>query len=152
MKRNTCLLLLFFATLIMSQNLKEYRLLIHSSKDSEKATKTLIEKSTKSFNLTKEPIFAGFIAVGDFFMAKHAFNPLKKISHFNHGKKMLEMALKAEPKNIELRLMRLMAQENIPKILGYHHDIQEDRNMILKEYKNEDDLDLKNFIIEYLKL
>lgn len=152
MKRNTCLLLLFFATLIMSQNLKEYRTLIHSSKDSEKATKILIEKSTKTFNQTKEPIFAGFIAVGEFFMAKHAFNPIKKMSHFKNGKKMLEMALKADPKNIELRLMRLMAQENMPKILGYHHSIDEDRNMILKEYKKEDDTDLKNFIIEYLKL
>lgn len=137
---------------MFSQNLKEYRSLIKSSKDSEKASKTLIEKSTKTYNTTKEPIFAGFIAVGDFFMAKHAFNPLKKISHFNHGKKMLEMALKADPYNLELRLMRLMAQENIPKILGYHHDIEEDRNILIKGYKKIDDPDLKNFIIEYLKL
>lgn len=137
---------------MFSQNLKEYRTLIQLSKDSEKASVSLIEKSTNSYNLTKEPIFAGFVAVGDFFMAKHAFNPIKKISYFSHGKKMLEMAVAADPTNLEIRLMRLIAQENIPKILGYHQHIEQDRNFLYKNYKKTTDLDLKNFIIEYLKL
>ncbi|QOW09265.1 hypothetical protein Q73A0000_02270 [Kaistella flava (ex Peng et al. 2021)] len=137
---------------MFSQNLKEYRTLIQLSKDSENASKTLIEKSMSSYNTTKEPIFAGFVAVGDFFMAKHAFNPIKKISYFNHGKKMLEMAVATDPSNLEIRLMRLIAQENIPRILGYHQHIDEDRNFLHKNYKKTNDSELKNFIIEYLKL
>ena len=85
-------------------------------------------------------------------MAKHAFNPIKKISYFNQGKKMLETAVEDDSTNIDLRLMRLIAQENIPRILGYHQHVDEDRKLILKGYKKVDDLDLKNFIIEYLKL
>ena len=137
---------------MFSQNLKEYRTLIQLSKDSENASKTLIQKSMSSYNATKEPIFAGFAAVGDFFMAKHAFNPIKKISHFNHGKKMLEMAVAKDPNNLEIRLMRLIAQENIPRLLGYHQHIEEDRNFLYKNYKKTTDSELKNFIVEYLKL
>lgn len=137
---------------MFTQNLKEYRTLIQLSKNSETSSKILIEKSTITYNLTKEPVFLGFTAVGDFFMAKHAFNPIKKISYFSHGKKMLEMAVEQDPTNLEIRLMRLIAQENIPIILGYHQHIEEDRNFIYKNYKKTTDSDLKKFIIEYLKL
>ncbi len=152
MKRLTTLLFLLIASLLMSQNLKEYRTLIHNGKNSETAAKSLIDKSAVTFKKTKEPIYEGFMAVGNFFMAKHAFNPFKKVSYFNHGKKMLEAAVQADPSNIEIRLMRLIAQENIPRILGYHQHVDEDKNLILKGYKKVDDADLKNFIIEYLKL
>lgn len=152
MKRLTSLLLLPIASLMMSQNLKEYRVLIQDGKSSETAAKSLIDKSVATYKRTKEPIYGGFAAVGNFFMAKHAFNPIKKISYFNQGKKMLETAVEDDSTNIELRLMRLIAQENIPRILGYHQHVDEDRKLILKGYKKVDDLDLKNFIIEYLKL
>ena len=152
MKRLATLPLLLITSFMFSHNLKEYRLIIQNGKSYEKAAKSLIEKSAVTYKSTKEPIFEGFMAVGNFFMAKHAFNPLKKIYYFNHGKKMLESAVDDDPGNIELRLMRLIAQENIPKILGYHHHTEEDRTLILKQYKKVDDHDLKKFIIEYLKL
>ena len=152
MKRLTFLLLLIISNLMFSQNLKEYRTLIQNGKSSEEAAKSLIEKSAVTYNSTKEPIYAGFGAVGNFFMAKHAFNPLKKISYFNNGKKMLEGAVKDDPANLELRLMRLIAQENIQRILGYHQHTAEDRTFIIKEYKKVEDAALKKFIIEYLKL
>lgn len=152
MKRLTSLILLLFTSFMFSQNLKEYRTLIQNSKSSEKAAKSLIEKSEVTYKSTKQPIYAGFIAVGNFFLAKHSFNPLKKISYFNHGKKMLESAVEDDPNNLELRLMRLIAQENMPRILGYHHHTEEDRAFIIKQYKKVDDSDLKKFIIDYLKL
>ncbi len=152
MKLFASLFLLLMTSFMFSQNLKEYRTLIQRGKSSEKAAKSLIEKSAETYKSTREPIFEGFLAVGNFFMAKHAFNPLKKISYFNHGKKFLENAVDDDPTNVELRLMRLIAQENIPRILGYHQHIDEDKNYIIKQYKKVDDLELKNFIIEYLKL
>ena len=105
-----------------------------------------------AFSETKQPIYAGFLAVGKFFMAKHVFNPVKKMSYFNEGKKTMEAAVKSDPKNLEVRLMRLITQESVPKLLGYYQNIEEDRNFLTRDYKKTADNDLKIYIKEYLKL
>lgn len=137
---------------MFSQNLKEYRALLQTGEKSEKSAKTLIEKSTSAYKNSKEPVYLGFLAVGKFFMAKHAFNPLKKMSYFNEGKELMESSLKAEPDNLEVRLMRLITQESVPKILGYSQNISEDRTYLTRSYKNTKDEDLKIYIKDYLKL
>lgn len=152
MKRLTFLLLLIISNLMFSQNLKEYRALLQTGEKSEKSAKTLIDKSTTAYKNSKEPVYLGFLAVGKFFMAKHAFNPLKKMSYFNEGKKLMENSLKAEPDNLEVRLMRLITQESVPKILGYSQNISEDRTYLTRSYKNTTDEDLKIYIKDYLKL
>lgn len=152
MKRLPFIILLIISNLMFSQNLKEYRTLLKTGENSEKSAKMLIEKSSYAYKNTKEPIYGGFLAVGKFFMAKHAFNPLKKMSYFNEGKKIMESALKLDPKNLEIRLMRLITQENAPSILSYNHQIKEDRNFLSREYKNTNDEDLKIYIKNYLKL
>ena len=152
MKRLTFLILLLISNLMFSQNLKEYRALLQTGEKSEKSAKTLIEKSTSAYKNSKEPVYLGFLAVGKFFMAKHAFNPLKKMSYFNEGKKLMESSLKAEPDNLEVRLMRLITQESVPKILGYSQNISEDRTYLTRSYKNTKDEDLKIYIKDYLKL
>ena len=152
MKRLTFLLLLIISNLMFSQNLKEYRALLQTGEKSERSAKTLIDKSTTAYKNSKEPVYLGFLAVGKFFMAKHAFNPLKKMSYFNEGKKLMENSLKAEPGNLEVRLMRLITQESVPKILGYSQNISEDRTYLTRSYKNTTDEDLKIYIKDYLKL
>ena len=152
MKRLTFLILLLISNLMFSQNLKEYRALLQTGEKSEKSAKTLIEKSSSAYKNSKEPVYLGFLAVGKFFMAKHAFNPLKKMSYFNEGKKLMESSLKAEPDNLEVRLMRLITQESVPKILGYSQNISEDRTYLTRSYKNTKDEDLKIYIKDYLKL
>ena len=152
MKRLSLLIILLISNVMFSQNLKEYRALLKTGEYSEKAAKTLIEKSSTAYQDTKKPIYAGFLAVGKFFMAKHVFNPLKKMSYFNEGKKILETAVKNEPDNLEVRLMRLITQESVPKILGYYQNIAEDRAFLTRSYKNTNDEDLKIYIKDYLKL
>lgn len=152
MKRLTLFLLLIISNVMFSQNLKEYRDLLKTGEKSEKSAKMLIEKSSTAFKISKDPLYEGFLAVGKFFMAKHAFNPLKKMSYFNEGKKLMEQSLKSDPKNLEIRLMRLITQENAPAILGYNQQIKDDRNFLAKEYKNTDDDELKLYIKDYLKL
>lgn len=152
MKKLGILLLIMFNQIMFSQNLDEFRNLIKSAEKSEQAAKTLIEKSTVAHKNTNEPIFRGFLAVGNFFMAKHVFNPLKKMSYFKEGKNNLENAVNADPKNIEIRMMRLITQENIPRILGYNQHIKEDREFLIKEYQKAENPVLKNYIKEYLKI
>ena len=134
------------------QNLQELRTLLHSGEKSEKSAKILLEKSSAAYEKTNQPIYAGFFAVGKFFMAKHAFNPLKKMSYFNEGKKNMDGAVRREPKNLEIRLMRLITHDKAPKLLGYSNNISEDRKIIMNEFKNIPDEDLKLYIKNYLKL
>lgn len=152
MKKLSLIVIILISNVMFSQNLKEYRALLQTGENSEKAAKTLIEKSNTAYKESKKPIFAGFLAVGNFFMAKHAFNPLKKMSYFNEGKKIMENAVEAEPSNLEVRLMRLITQESVPKILGYYQDISEDRTYLTREYQHTTDSDLKIYIKDYLKL
>ena len=152
MKKIGLFLLIIFTNVMFAQNLKDYRTLLQKGENSEVAAKKLIEKSSMAFSETKQPIYAGFLAVGKFFMAKHVFNPVKKMSYFNEGKNTMEAAIKSDPKNLEVRLMRLITQESVPKLLGYYQNIEEDRNFLTKDYKKTADNDLKIYIKAYLKL
>lgn len=135
-----------------AQNVLEFRDYLQNGENSEEVSKTLISKSKSAYETTKKPIYQAFYAVGNFFMAKHAGNPISKYSYFNKGKKMLEEAVKKEPNNIEIRLMRYISQEKTPRFLGYSANLQSDKEFIIKNYKNSPDRDLIDFIKKYLKI
>ena len=152
MKKVFLTLVFFFATMIYGQDLSDFRLLLQKGENSEKATKTLITSSQDAFNKTKKPLYEAFFAVGNFFMAKHAVNPLSKYSYFNKGKKALENAVNKDPNNLEIRFMRYISQEQTPAFLGYNKDLKNDKNFILAEYKKSKDDDLNKRIKMHLKL
>lgn len=64
--------------------------------------------------------------------ANHVMNPINKLSTFNKGKRNIEMAIKMEPNNAEIRFIRLSIQKNIPAILGYKSNIKEDLEFVKK--------------------
>lgn len=152
MKKFGFALLTVVGSVLYGQNIKEYRTLVQKGDKSEQAAKMLIEKSSAAYKETNQPIYAGFSAVGKFFLAKHSYNPIRKINLFTEGKHLLEGAVKADPTNVEIRLMRLMAQEHTPKILGYNQNVREDREFLKNQYKNAKDEELRTYIKHYLKL
>ena len=152
MKKVFLTLVFFFTTMIYGQDLSDFRLLLQKRENYEKATKTLITSSQDAFNKTKKPIFEAFFAVGNFFMAKHAVNPLSKYSYFNKGKKALDNAVSKDPNNLEIRFMRYISQEQTPAFLGYNKDLKSDKTFILAEYKKSKDEDLNKRIKMHLKL
>ena len=152
MKILSTIFFLLMANMMFSQNLPELRTLLKTGETSEASAKVLIDKSSIAFNKTKQPIYAGFMAIGQFFMAKHAFSPFKKMSYFNEGKKNLDNAIIKDPKNAEIRLLRLITQEKAPKLLGYTKNISEDKKVITSEYKKIEDEALKLYIKNYLNL
>jgi len=64
------------------------------------------------------------------------------------GALMMEAAIEKEPANVEFRLIRLIIQENTPKIVGYYKNIDSDKNMIIKQY-NHQSTALKKWIKSY---
>lgn len=97
------------------------------------------------------PTHKGYLGAYQMMMAKHAFNPISKLSHFKKGKKELEAAIKSQPKNLELRFIRLTIQENVPSLLNYSSQIQEDKTFILTHITDLKDTYLVQAIGSYLK-
>ncbi|WP_405573545.1 hypothetical protein [Winogradskyella sp. Asnod2-B02-A] len=69
---------------------------------------------------------------------------------FIEGVSYIEYAIDKAPSNIEARFIRLGIQENTPKILKYKGDIEEDKQFILKQFKNISSTNLRNHIKDYI--
>ena len=69
-----------------------------------------------------------------------------KISRFKEGAKLLEATLKSDPNNIEIRMIRLSIQEDVPGITGYKKNIKEDKKFITAHYAEQ-----TGALKEYLK-
>ncbi len=62
--------------------------------------------------------------------------PAQKMSMFKQGLKLLESSIGRDPGNAEYRFLRLMIQENAPKVVGYNKSIVEDAHAIKNNYKS----------------
>ncbi len=83
--------------------------------------------------------------------AKFASDRKTKKDLFIKGAAMLELAVKAEPNNTEIRLIRLSIQENTPKILNYKANIEEDKKLILATFDKQNKSfkeHLKSFVLQ----
>lgn len=99
----------------------------------------------------KSTVENGYKGAYTMFMAKHVSNPLKKMSYFKSGKKILEQQIKSDPNNTELRFIRLCIQYHIPDYLGYNNNINQDKDFLVTNlYKMKDDK-VKELIYTYLK-
>ncbi|MGN0003545.1 MAG: hypothetical protein ACI35V_08925 [Sphingobacterium composti] len=99
----------------------------------------------------KTPLEKGYEAAFHMFMAKHTNNPIKKMSYFKDGKKLLESQIKTEPHNTELRFIRLCIQYYIPDFLGYKNNIEEDKEFLVANLYKLQDEKTKDIIYNYLK-
>ena len=58
-------------------------------------------------------------------MAEYVFSPIRKLKYFNQGKTSLEELI-AEQKSVENVYLRLLIQLNIPRLLNYYKNIDQD--------------------------
>ncbi len=76
--------------------------------------------------------FEGALMMKKAGLLKGAGNKLKQ---FKAGREKLESSLQTDPGNTEFRFLRLMMQENAPKILGYNDELEEDHQHLRKNFK-----------------
>jgi len=76
--------------------------------------------------------------------------PADKLKKFKSGKLQLEKSIESEPNNPEFRFLRLLIQENAPKILKYNDKIKTDAHYI-KSNIDKFSKDVKATVIEYSK-
>ena len=88
--------------------------------------------------------------LGALLMKKSKFqkNIKEKIEIFKQGKSLLEKAIQRNPKKIEYQFLRLVIQENCPKILKYNSEIKEDVETIYNSYHNLE-LSIKKVVKKY---
>lgn len=129
---------------------KEIRLLYYQAADNKMAVKKLIDLLAP-YNKKNNTLFLGYGAAATMMMARHTYNPFAKLSHFNKGKRMLEKAIEADHKNIELRFLRFTAQTNAPAFLGYNDHVLSDKAFLLRHVSELTDIDLQKLINKYLK-
>ncbi len=81
--------------------------------------------------------------------AKYERLPWNKVKVFNRYKNQLDELISKHDKNVHLRYVRLVIQENIPSFLNYNSDIEQDKALLMKAMKHQDETDyLDDFIVK----
>ncbi|WP_292010154.1 hypothetical protein [Chryseobacterium sp.] len=131
--------ILFFQTSDL-ETLRSSYAKANSSNENTKSFINLAEKKTSS-----DPIISGYRAAARIMEAKVTTEKGKRKSFVKAGATQLESIIKSNPNNIELRLIRLSIQENIPRIVGYHSSLKDDKSFIINNYSKQNTA-LKTYI------
>lgn len=78
--------------------------------------------------------------------------PIKdKKKYFKEGVTLIEHAISSEPKNIEIRCLRMGVQENSPKILRYKGNIDADKQFLIDNFNSVKNIEIKELIAGYVR-
>ncbi|SFB01862.1 hypothetical protein SAMN05660845_1337 [Flavobacterium swingsii] len=132
------LLLSIFCVLFSFSNpdISEIRKLYPNASNSEVTSKEFASKFsdiTSESNKTLVAYKGASVTISSKFIKKVS----DKIKVFKEGVKLVELAAGSEPNNIEIRLIRLSIQENVPKIVKYNKNKKEDAAFILAHYNEQ---------------
>ena len=72
-----------------------------------------------------------------------------KMDRFKEGATLLESTIKSEPNNIEIRMIRLSIQENVPAITGYRKNIKDDKKFLTEHYATQN-ASLKEYLKDFI--
>lgn len=108
---------------------------------------SMLSKVQKATVNTDQKAYLGAIK-----MRSSAFKktPKEKLTSFKSGQKMLEGVIASNTKNVEYRFLRLIVQENAPKVLKYYTKIKEDAKLIKAGYQKLTPA-VKQAIVSYAK-
>ncbi|SHG77626.1 hypothetical protein [Chryseobacterium sp. OV279] len=113
----------------------------NQSNDNTEAFINLAEKQSGS-----DAVTTGYKAAAQIMEAKITKKNRKAL--VKTGATSLESIIKSNPNNIELRLIRLSVQENIPKIVGYRGSIKDDKAFLINNYSKQNAA-LKSYVKKF---
>lgn len=133
-----------------SQNLEFIRSQYPKAKESSELTDQLYhELSGISEEINVLAAYKGAVSALKADFAKGIRN---KKEFIKEGTKLLDHAVAAEPENVEIRYLRLTVQENAPKIVGYHGNIDEDKEVIKNRFHSLESDSLKAVIRGFIEI
>lgn len=115
---------------------------------SETNAKDFVEKLS-GVSANDEKIMVAYKAASILLDSKFEKKLGDKIERFKEGAKLLESTIASEPNNIEIRMIRLSIQENVPGITGYKKNIKEDKKFITAHYA-EQNTALKEYLKDFV--
>jgi hypothetical protein len=145
---------LFFITLFVSivgnaQDLKDIRSEYPKAVQNAEIT-TQLDGELAKVNSSNKPVLLAYKGAVSTLKAKFAKSRSDKKEFFKEGVSLIESAVKADPSNVEIRYIRISVQENSPRFLGYHKNIDEDKEFILKNFKAISSTDLKELVKDFI--
>lgn len=90
-----------------------------------------------------------YAAVSEAMLAQVIWNPFTKLSQVIKYDKQMEIIVKEDPENIEIRFLRLAIEYNLPAFLGMSDHIAEDMGVIKSGIKASN-IDLDSYYREYI--
>lgn len=112
------------------------------------------EKAKSFYNLVEDvsqsdkAVMIAYKGAGKMLLAR--YEPLtKRKSKVKEAVEWIEKAVKSDPDNPEIRLIRLSVQENLPKFLKYSDDIEEDKKFVKNALPSIKDKELIEMINGY---
>ncbi len=138
----------YFLFSIGNPTLSEIRKLYPNASISENNANELVSKLT-SVDLKEDKTLVAYKGASIAIASKYQKKVADKIKKFKEAVKLVEMAIASEPTNLEIHLIRLSIQENVPKIVKYNKNIKEDVTFILEHYK-EQSPDLKEYLKKFI--
>ena len=139
----------FVSFLAQSQDLKMIRAQYPKAVESTEIT-TKLDGELASVTSSGKPVLIAYKGAVLTLKAKFSKSKSKKKEFFKQGVALIESAVKAESSNIEIRYIRLGVQENSPKFLGYHKNIEEDKDFILKNFATVSSKELREVIRDFV--
>ena len=104
-----------------------------------------------SIENNKEILLKGYQGCFYFIKCKFINNPIEKLIYFRKGKKLLETAIKEDPKSVELKFLRYSIQKNLPRFLSYHDNLEKDLNFVNENITSISNKEEQKFIMQSLK-
>ena len=76
-------------------------------------------------DINEQQLIEAYQATATCMLAEYDLSPMSKLKYFNEGKKKLEELITIK-KGVENVYLRLLLQLNVPRILSYYKNIEED--------------------------
>jgi hypothetical protein len=144
------LFIIFFVSFISNaQDLKKNRSEYPKAVQNVEIT-TQLDGELAKVNPSNKPVLLAYKGAVSTLKAKFAKARSDKKEFFKEGISLIESAVKADGSNIEIRYIRMSVQENSPRFLGYHKNIDEDKEFILKNYKTISSTELKELVKDFV--
>jgi hypothetical protein len=138
--------LLFFIVLNATGFSKTEYFKVFSGNDETGVTK-MVEKLKKTNESSDQTAYLGALKMKQ---AEFLKTPKEKLELFKEGKGLLEKMISKNSSNAEYRFLRLLIQENAPKVLKYNDKVQEDAKFITSQYAYLNP-DVKTAVLNYSK-
>lgn len=111
--------------------LQQARNLFETAPDKEADAEKLLALGEEA---NADPRVQGYSASASMILADHYWNPISKLNSFLEGKERLEAIISSNPELFELRFLRLLIQSQVPDIMDYKMNIEEDKKFLVEHF------------------